>query len=121
MAKKKKGVGGTSAHEDEVGLVHSLVNQGYKMKLQFQIQKGKEALEAYETKGKKKKLKDGELDEDPTYMVDVKTLESAARWCSYNKVMPTTVETESMRDTVSELDAIRKKQRGRICTPTANQ
>lgn len=124
MAKREKKLrGGTAAHEDDVGVVHNLVNQGYKLKLQFQLSQAKDGMAEYEERKKKgkKKLKEDELEEDPTYILDVKLLESAARWTGYNKVMPTSVETEDIKGTLGELEEIRKKQRGRICAPVAKQ
>jgi hypothetical protein len=125
MAKDKKKLnGGTAAHADDVGVVHNLVNQGYKLKLQHQLGRAKESLEEYKkrkAKGGKKKLSDEELEEDPTFELDIKLLESAARWTGYNKVMPTDVETEDIKGTLGELEEIRRKQRGRICAPVAKQ
>jgi len=104
--------------EDDVGTIHSLVTKGYKMKLQYQVELASTEMNK---RGKKKRKKDesGEYD-DPTFELDLRTLESAGKWCAYNGMKAKGIEEERIGESLSEIEEIRKRQRGRICTPTAD-
>lgn len=94
--KKKKKVAAAAATEAEVCATHGLVTQAINLKLQACI--------------KESQKKGG----DPTIDIDPKAIELGIKWCAHNKVDYITEETERMKESVTELEAIREKQRGRI-------
>lgn len=105
-----------AAHDDDVGLIHALVTKGFRMKLNHQIDTATEEIVKHKKKKKKGKAVE---DEDPTFELDLKTLEAAGRWCAYNKMTSRGIEEDSLTQEHSELKRIRDKQRGRICTPSS--
>jgi hypothetical protein len=85
-----------SASEDDLGTVHRLVTDGFKLKISNQVTKAK----------KSKKTKD-------IMAISLNDLNAAARWCSYNKIVGNAKSTEELSGVVDELEAIRRKHRGK--------
>lgn len=94
--KKTKEVAAKAASEQEVCTTHGLVTQAINMKLEACI--------------KEANKKGG----DPTIDIDPKAIELGIKWCAHNKVDYVTEETEQMKENVTELEAIRERQRGRV-------
>lgn len=84
-----------AASEDDLGTVHRLVTQGFKMKVGAKIKKAK----------KSQKQKD--IDD-----INLADLNAAASWCRYNKIVGNAQMDAELEGVVDELDIIRKKQRG---------
>lgn len=85
-----------AAAEDDIGTVHRMVNDGYKLKIGQQLKKAKKSKDAKH--------------------ISTPDLNAAAAWCRYNKVVGNSKASEELGGIVDELDAIRKKQRGVSCT-----
>jgi hypothetical protein len=85
-----------SASENDLGTVHRMVNDGYKMKL------GKALKSA-----KKKKNPDE---------IPLSVLQAAGGWCRYNKVVGKAAVDEELGAVVDELEEMRRKNRGNQCT-----
>jgi hypothetical protein len=81
-----------AASEDDVGTVHRLVTDGFKMKIGEQVKKAKKSKKASH--------------------ISTNDLAAAARWCAYNKVQGRAASDKELEGVVDELDAIRKKYRG---------
>ena len=84
-----------AAAEDDIGTVHRMVNNGYKMKLGEQLKKAKKSKSAKH--------------------ISTPDLNAAAAWCRYNKVVGSNNASEELGGVVDELEAIRMRQRGNSC------
>ncbi len=90
-----------AAAEDDIGTVHRMVNDGYKMKIGQQIKKAKKSKDAKH--------------------ISTPDLNAAAAWCRYNKIVGSNNATDELEEQIDELDAIRKKQRGNSCRAVGDE
>ena len=89
-----------AAEEADVDMVHNLINRGLKLKLGSQVMRARNC------------IKNGDL-EGASMEIDTNDLAQGIRWCTHNKTTSKADESKELAEVVSELDAIRHRNRTR--------